>query len=1404
MVIPRFDALAFGFYRRVDVPVDGPIEGETVSSTNVEVLFIDPSDNPTVPVDESGEPLTSLSLFESWAIAQGMYLFLPALPTDLGMLRSQLTELRRNPAYTQARFLWVHNADESLSQWQMQSLSVERETEDDLGRGHLSRLAVFDLSGYALSLPRDADFVLDESESGFLVKTQRAYVTTDYGTHRLDEVGEEIRLPLAGENIGCWQFALTLLLPGESNDDAAEDTHYDELAALDIGFRVFFIDPLFSSDPSLFGSGVFYQSLRYPLLDESAAKRFGENVTLQGCWDSLASDRSFFTFTPLPNDDGFVALPSGYRSNLGYTVYLRPRAESRLVFATKPADSLGSAEGLYLVPQNEFDLSIPTHKDNSRGHQPDHGKTLMCGLSGVEYIKLLDEGTYTLGFVPAQPAFAPRYTPSEGLTRRLRDLVSGFVGRPASTLSPLELLINLFGEIRAVRIEEIRDVLLGEFFSQDFQIPAEPLEDFKQLGSSELSSLGDFERWSQALLRASRARDDSGAQQAAVEPAMINPERTSPEPALTSPAVSTAWAYVRRSEELATYYAQPDQSILYKPSDQADLFSFLEVPTTDLPVSRTLPGLFPVFPYGSLTAGLTDCRELELQVVNPLRRAQIRQHYEQSPTRLSANNAVRAANNNTTAALLGEPATRSITNFDSAADPASSGTTPQGLLARFTSDFSIMKALILARSTKRGNDQFMEFTDIEKGSELWSAFQSNQLLLVVDDADSLQAYFDDPDNVADSQSKTQLTISEWTFQFDVSEWRDDSILIFKYHNKSLLDLIEQPSVWSQAATFVGDENKITDVRQRLRKVLEDAIALDTPNTPPKTRKRYAPLANIARNPNWSGILGINIPVPLDGNSLPDALAALAGGINKPFFAKYVGVNDTPVRTNPQKVLEAELSSLFGLIDYEDNAAPPANPSGYNFQVLSLRVLFENSRETDFASEIAVTLDKLFGERTQLQEDGDIPEFALVPIRIEAVSDLPTTGRRQVIIAKSSTVLNPDDAYHIRIFDAESEQIIDLGEGQFLPDESMLRQLDTLFPDTGSPPFLDTNSKRTLLQNLTLTLGNNRSGRNIIKLQGSSENHNGKPTYAFSFSGDNRFLMPNSAIFNYIDIVKAQFSSAPIPPGDNPTITGRFSFWFQLGFRQLEKFDAFSFGPSAEFPTKDDIKHQRFLSASNLVVTLSFPQKSKDERTFAFVPDDITFQPRKPNKKLAENSFRPTSLYAKFPVTLKGFIQGQDKPKGVLDVKTALGNASVAGVSWYGLSFEIDLGSLGALSSITKLVAELVVLWIPNTDPTSNTRPDPQVYMGMKLPGLSGDVLGFPLQSVIKFSFKTAEFLFDPADGPEKATYLLKLKAIVLKLLVLSLPPNGQTELLIFGNSAGRDQPIGWYAAYAKEPAKKPP
>jgi len=56
------------------------------------------------------------------------------------------------------------------------------------------------------------------------------------------------------------------------------------------------------------------------------------------------------------------------------------------------------------------------------------------------------------------------------------------------------------------------------------------------------------------------------------------------------------------------------------------------------------------------------------------------------------------------------------------------------------------------------------------------------------------------------------------------------------------------------------------------------------------------------------------------------------------------------------------------------------------------------------------------------------------------------------------------------------------------------------------------------------------------------------------------------------------------------------------------------------------------------------------------------------------------------------------------------------------------------------------------------------------------------------------------DDSGVASYLLKLKNIKLKFFVLSLPPSGQSEIIIFGNPSGTpdDKTVGWYAAYAKE------
>jgi hypothetical protein len=476
-------------------------------------------------------------------------------------------------------------------------------------------------------------------------------------------------------------------------------------------------------------------------------------------------------------------------------------------------------------------------------------------------------------------------------------------------------------------------------------------------------------------------------------------------------------------------------------------------------------------------------------------------------------------------------------------------------------------------------------------------------------------------------------------------------------------------------------------RRRLAQLLQAALDTDAPDANPRDRENYAQLAKAARSPGWSGIFALN--VALSPSALPDELLALAAGIDhEAFFAQYVGSETTPI-TLEDGQLVAGRSSLFGLIDYRDASAPLPTESGYNFQVTRLQVLFQNAQVKAFSSEVSVTLDRLFDERTALRD---------------------------------------------------------------------------------SP-----------------------SGRNIVVFKGSAENHDGKTTYAFSFSGDNHFALPESHILNDVEIIKAQFSTDPVarPLGEATTVVGRFTFWGRLKFRRLAKFDVLSFGAEDADETAAGADDGKFLSFGNLIVTMRFLLGKPAERTFAFDPRNLAFD-------LRRSKVRDESLYAKFPLKLNGLVYSAgDKPLddlGYMPVKTPLGGGKVEG-PWYGLAFDLELGTLGALAGGAGLVASVLAAWGPGKD---------RVFVGLRLPGSSGGKREIAIQGVLKIVFKGIEFVIGDRDG--HADYLLKLKNITLKFLVLSIPPNGQTEIIIFGDPRGQGEnnTVGWYAAYAKDPPPPPP
>jgi hypothetical protein len=418
---------------------------------------------------------------------------------------------------------------------------------------------------------------------------------------------------------------------------------------------------------------------------------------------------------------------------------------------------------------------------------------------------------------------------------------------------------------------------------------------------------------------------------------------------------TTAWgeiAYVDAAN-FPIYFSQPQQSLLYGAAEFQDgdgdpgndPLRFLAVPVTGLPPGKPLP----LFPYGGVAGKLSDYQQMEEQLLNPHRREQIRALAQGDVTPLGSNAIARGGE--TIALALPEaqvPGTAAQVL----------GTTAQGLLATYSPDFERLDSLLLAKDTDGKN---LNLRGLERRSPLRLAFQSNQMFLVIADRESIKKYFLD----------NQLTIQGWTFDLDPEHWRQgtgdtDTVLIFKFIDKPLLDALKDVALWEQPQEFVGSAAGIKAVRDRLVARFESAIAtVDDPNASEKARDNAAPLARIARSVSWSGMIAFNVALPPNGG-LPPELKALECGIKDGanLYAQYVGSNGTPVLPVTDG-LEAKQSSLFALLDYQDTSVPETGPDGYAFQVASLRVQFQNSQITAFSSDLNLTLDRLFDEATQL-------------------------------------------------------------------------------------------------------------------------------------------------------------------------------------------------------------------------------------------------------------------------------------------------------------------------------------------------------------------------------------------------------------------------------------------------------
>jgi len=400
------------------------------------------------------------------------------------------------------------------------------------------------------------------------------------------------------------------------------------------------------------------------------------------------------------------------------------------------------------------------------------------------------------------------------------------------------------------------------------------------------------------------------------------------------------------------YYSQPNDAALYSHdgiiADVAD--ELLQIKNTAAAfLSTAVTQSMPMVPYTGVNAAtafpFTDIQQFESQVLVAARRAVISSIPVETQTR------GRVAEDNMI-----------IT------------TTPQGLLATVPDAGLNWNSVVLAKSVGKGIPYNLAFVDgITR--ELRDVLQSNQMFMVASEAAPLGNFLN------------KITISDWPFTINVGKGSDNglfsNILIFKFAEGSLADRVADPTSWASAGIF--NENAVLVSKWILSYI-------ETARLNVKTDPRYANFLNIVDNPLWNGILALQVDIGVE--NFPDDLKGLLAGINRDeFFAHHFGIEINFTQPDENGQLTLPKSSLFGLIDYVDkdyraqqdiqamidsnafsygmyniqSAIEDSNgvQALYDFKVLTLQVVFDNSAIQDFVSRIQLTATTWFDEPGKL-------------------------------------------------------------------------------------------------------------------------------------------------------------------------------------------------------------------------------------------------------------------------------------------------------------------------------------------------------------------------------------------------------------------------------------------------------
>jgi len=431
----------------------------------------------------------------------------------------------------------------------------------------------------------------------------------------------------------------------------------------------------------------------------------------------------------------------------------------------------------------------------------------------------------------------------------------------------------------------------------------------------------------------------------------------------------TSWAtMVASSGKPLSYVSQPKGAALY------GCDSLIEPTFNDL-FGHTAPAFqfsgndtdfFPMVPYDGIQTEQNpmlsvDSQDLEKTVISPQRRIIV-----SSLCKLNA----------------GLPVAGD-TKFD---------TTPSGLIAKtIQSDGMALKweEVLLGWNEDWDEGQLKRFTLAfeEPPDPLVNALQSSDVFLVAANNKNVGTF------------QNTMSLSGWKMQVNIGTGQkyDDyrNVMIIKGCKGKLYDpehpsdglaanpesLVANPKKWTQAQAFAspktddegqnsGDDAQLVILSQWLQTYFENAYQQ-------KENPYFKKFNEIATSDSWTGILFLRIDI--DTKKMPDTLKGIMAGVTEreAFNAHHLGIEINPVEKGAQGPVVDQPTSIFGLIYYVDpdfsdtqpaKSIAPTNSDDYNFRLLSLKVLFENTAVKSFESYAQVTLNQLFGSTVTKTRD----------------------------------------------------------------------------------------------------------------------------------------------------------------------------------------------------------------------------------------------------------------------------------------------------------------------------------------------------------------------------------------------------------------------------------------------------